>query len=70
MLIIPNFNTIGSGAARGGGGAPPFEYTAIANNYSMTFDGTRYLCSRNTKRLAALTTGIFHVSDSDVKVSR
>lgn len=39
MLIIPNFNTIGSGAARGGGGAPPFEYTAIANNYSMTFDG-------------------------------
>jgi len=40
MLIIPNFNTIGSGAARGGGGPPPFEYTAIANNYSMTFDGT------------------------------
>jgi len=39
MLIIPNFNTIGSGAARGGGGAPPFEYTAINNNYSMTFDG-------------------------------
>jgi len=22
------------------GGAPPFEYTAIENNYSMTFDGT------------------------------
>ena len=43
MLIIPNFNTIGSGAARGGGGAPPFEYTAIANNYSMTFDGTNYI---------------------------
>ena len=39
MLIIPNFNTIGSGAARGGGVAPPFEYTAIDNNYSMTFDG-------------------------------
>lgn len=38
MLIIPNFNTIGSGAARGGG-APPFEYTAIDNNYSMEFDG-------------------------------
>lgn len=43
MLIIPNFNTIGSGAARGGGGAPPFEYTAIDNNYSMTFDGTNYI---------------------------
>ena len=39
MLIIPNFNTIGSNAARGGGSAPPFEYTAINNNYSMTFDG-------------------------------
>jgi hypothetical protein len=26
-----------------GGGAPPFEYTAIANNYSMTFDGTNYI---------------------------
>jgi hypothetical protein len=43
MLIIPNFNTIGSNAARGGGGAPPFEYTAIDNNYSMTFDGTNYI---------------------------
>lgn len=26
-----------------GGGTPPFEYTAIANNYSMTFDGTNYI---------------------------
>jgi hypothetical protein len=25
------------------GGAPPFEYTPIANNYSMTFDGTNYI---------------------------
>ena len=24
-------------------GGPPFEYTAIANNYSMTFDGTNYI---------------------------
>jgi hypothetical protein len=24
-------------------GTPPFEYTAIANNYSMTFDGTSYI---------------------------
>jgi len=40
MLIIPNFNTIGSNAARGGGSTPPFEYTPIDNNYSMEFDGT------------------------------
>ena len=28
-----------------GGGTPPFEYTAIANNYSMTFDGTNYIAA-------------------------
>ena len=39
MLIIPNFNTIGSNAARGGGSTHPFEYTAIDNTYSMEFDG-------------------------------
>jgi len=45
MLIIPNFNTIGSNAARGGGSTPPFEYTAIDNNYSMTFNGVDNLIS-------------------------
>lgn len=28
-------------------GGPPFEYTAIANNYSMTFDGTNYIDINN-----------------------
>jgi len=59
MLIIPNFNTIGSGAARGGGGAPPFEYTAINNNYSMTFDGIDNY----------VDTGITNTGTNDVSIS-
>jgi hypothetical protein len=45
MLIIPNFNTIGSNAARGGGSTPPFEYRAIDNNFSIEFDGTNYIAA-------------------------
>lgn len=59
MLIIPNFNTIGSGAARGGGGAPPFEYTAIDNNYSMTFDGIDNY----------VDTGITNTGTNDISIS-
>jgi len=40
------------------GGAPPFEYTAIANNYSMTFDGTNYI-----------DTGITTLTGTDFSIS-
>ncbi len=42
-----------------GGGAPPFEYTAIANNYSMTFDGIDNY----------IETGITTTGTNDVSIS-
>lgn len=39
-------------------GTPPFEYTAIANNYSMTFDGTNYI-----------DTGITTLTGTDFSIS-
>jgi hypothetical protein len=48
---IPRIANLPGSSRPGGGGAGPFEYTAIDNNFSMEFDGTNYLNAGNDDAL-------------------